>query len=301
MIKNYKKLFLSFGAAAVLSSAAAFSSLAASGGWVSENGVWKYQEASGNYAYNTWKTSGDNSYYLDGVIAVNQWIDDTYYVDGDGVMAKNSWIQLSEDTSQKKAGWYYVDAKGKLIKDKWSTIGDKKYAFDSDGKMRTGWFFDNDDIYYLGDNGYAKTGWLCLDYDEDNKPDDGTISEIRTSASDTAKWFYFQTNGKAKRSKNDGAPVEFVYPEEGSPAITEPIGVLKDSRNQDAAEAFVDFVLSDEGQELAASIGYTPVKEGVAAPEGLKSIDQIKTISADTKELYSSRDADKEKFSEIFQ
>ncbi len=105
----------------------------------------------------------------------------------------------------------------------------------------------------------------------------------------------------ANRSKNDGAPVEFVYPEEGSPAITEPIGVLKDSRNQEAAEAFVDFVLSDEGQELAASIGYTPVKEGVAAPEGLKSIDQIKTISADTKELYSSRDADKEKFSEIFQ
>ena len=105
----------------------------------------------------------------------------------------------------------------------------------------------------------------------------------------------------ANRSKNDGAPVEFVYSEECSPAITEPIGVLKDSRNQEAAEAFVDFVLSDEGQELAASIGYTPVKEGVAAPEGLKSIDQIKTISADTKELYSSRDADKEKFSEIFQ
>ena len=204
MIKNYKKLFLSFGAAAVLSSAAAFSSLAASGGWVSENGVWKYQETSGNYAYNTWKTSGDNSYYLDnnGVIAVNQWIDDTYYVDDDGVMAKNSWIQLSEDTSQKKAGWYYVDAKGKLIKDKWSTIGDKKYAFDSDGKMRTGWFFDND--------GYAKTGWLCLDYDEDNKPDDGTISEIRTSASDTAKWFYFQTNGKAKRSKNDSYSAETI-------------------------------------------------------------------------------------------
>ena len=105
----------------------------------------------------------------------------------------------------------------------------------------------------------------------------------------------------ANRSKNDGAPVEFIYPEEGSPAITEPIGVLKDSKNQEAAEAFVDFVLSDEGQELAASIGYTPVKEGVDAPEGLKSIDQIKTISSDTKELYSSREADKEKFSAIFQ
>ena len=77
--------------------------------------------------------------------------------------------------------------------------------------------------------------------------------------------------------------------------------MLKDSKNQEAAEAFVDFVLSDAGQELAASIGYTPVKEGVEAPEGLKSIDQIKTISSDTKELYSSREADKEKFSAIFQ
>ena len=45
-------------------------------------------------------------------------IDDTYYVNGDGVMVKNSWIQLTEDTSQKKSGWYYVDAKGKMIKDK---------------------------------------------------------------------------------------------------------------------------------------------------------------------------------------
>ena len=59
-------------------------------------------------------------------------------------------------------------------------------------------------------NGYAKTGWLCLDYDEDNKPDDGTISEVRTSASDTAKWFYFQTNGKAKRSKNDSYSAETI-------------------------------------------------------------------------------------------
>ncbi len=89
MIKIIKTIPVLWGCS-ILSSAAAFSSLAASGGWVSENGVWKYQEASGNYAYNTWKTSGDNSYYLDnnGVIAVNQWIDDTYYVDGDGVMAK---------------------------------------------------------------------------------------------------------------------------------------------------------------------------------------------------------------------
>ena len=105
----------------------------------------------------------------------------------------------------------------------------------------------------------------------------------------------------AIRSKNDGVPVEFVYPEEGSPAITEPIGVMKASDNKEAAEAFVDYVLSEDGQKLAASIGYTPIKKGVAAPEGLHSIDEIQNMSADMQELYKNREADKTKFSEIFQ
>lgn len=105
----------------------------------------------------------------------------------------------------------------------------------------------------------------------------------------------------AVRSKKDGAPVEFVYPEEGSPAITEPIGILKSSKNPELAEAFVDFVLSEDGQKLAAEIGYTPVKSGVAAPEGLKSIDELKTISYDIETLYKDREADKTKFSQIFE
>ena len=105
----------------------------------------------------------------------------------------------------------------------------------------------------------------------------------------------------AVRSKQDGAPVEFVYPAEGSPCVTEPIGILKDTKNADQAKAFVDYVLSAEGQELAASIGYTPVKEGIAAPEGLKTISEMKTMNTDISELYQNRDADKEAFSQMFQ
>lgn len=105
----------------------------------------------------------------------------------------------------------------------------------------------------------------------------------------------------AVRSKQDGAPVEFVYPAEGSPCVTEPIGILKDTKNADQAKAFVDYVLSAKGQELAASIGYTPVKEGIAAPEGLKTISEMKTMNADISELYLNRDADKEAFSQMFQ
>lgn len=105
----------------------------------------------------------------------------------------------------------------------------------------------------------------------------------------------------AVRSKQEGAPVEFVYPEEGSPCVTEPIGILKDTKNEELAKAFVDYVLSDKGQELAASIGYTPIKEGVKAPEGLKSISELKTMTYDISELYKARETDKEQFSSLFQ
>lgn len=105
----------------------------------------------------------------------------------------------------------------------------------------------------------------------------------------------------AIRSKNDGAPIEFVYPEEGSPCVTEPIGILKDTKNADQAKAFVDFVLSEDGQKLASSIGYTPIKEGVPAPEGLKNISELKTMSYDIRELYQNRETDKQQFSKLFQ
>lgn len=101
------------------------------------------------------------------------------------------------------------------------------------------------------------------------------------------------------RAKAEGSPVEMVYPGEGVPVITEPIGILKASQHQEAAKAFVDFVLSEDGQKLAASLGYTPIRKGVAAPEGLKSIDQIKVMSADTGELEAAREADKKKFGEM--
>ncbi|WP_186580130.1 ABC transporter substrate-binding protein [Aquibacillus kalidii] len=102
------------------------------------------------------------------------------------------------------------------------------------------------------------------------------------------------------RAEAEGSPVQLVYPEEGVPVITEPIGIMKNTENEAAAKAFVDFVLSEEGQKLAAEIGYTPIRKGIEAPEGLKTIDEMEVLDADINELYKAREADKEKFSELF-
>lgn len=102
------------------------------------------------------------------------------------------------------------------------------------------------------------------------------------------------------RAKKEGSPVELIYPKEGVPVITEPIGIIKNTDNKPAAKTFVDFVLSKEGQKTAASLGYTPIREGVEAPEGLKTVDQLKVLEGNTQELYKSREADKKEFGNVF-
>lgn len=104
----------------------------------------------------------------------------------------------------------------------------------------------------------------------------------------------------AARAQSEGSPVELVYPKEGVPVITEPVGILANTENQEASQAFVDFILSEEGQELAAELGYTPIREGVDAPEGLKTLSEMTVLEADAVKLLETREDDKAKFGDIF-
>ncbi len=102
------------------------------------------------------------------------------------------------------------------------------------------------------------------------------------------------------RAKQEGSPVELVYPQEGVTAVTEPIGIVKNTPNLAAARKFVDFVLSVDGQNLAVSLNYTPVRKDVKAPAGLKGAAQIKVLTNPVSDLYNSRDEEKKKFSDLF-
>lgn len=105
----------------------------------------------------------------------------------------------------------------------------------------------------------------------------------------------------AIRAKQDGANVEFIYPEEGSLIVTEPVGILKSTENEALAKAFVDFLLSERGQKKTAEIGYTPIRQGVDAPKDFKSASEIKVLTTDLETLVNHRDADKNEFSKIFE
>lgn len=48
-----------------------------------------------------------------------------------------------------------------------------------------------------------------------------------------------------------GSPIKEVYATEGSPYITEPIAVFKDSEKKEAAQRYINFILSEKAQKIA--------------------------------------------------
>jgi len=78
-----------------------------------------------------------------------------------------------------------------------------------------------------------------------------------------------------------GAPVRFVFPEDGVSAITEPAAILSTARNVPAAIAFISFLLSREGQELAARQGFLPAAPSVAPPAGFPDPSTIRVLPLD--------------------
>lgn len=102
------------------------------------------------------------------------------------------------------------------------------------------------------------------------------------------------------REKAKGAPVEFVFPEEGVSAVTEPVAILSSSKNAEAAKRFVDYVLSEKGQEGFLKLGYIPARNGMPVPEGFPARDTIKVLPIDPAAALKATDADLKTFSGIF-
>jgi iron(III) transport system substrate-binding protein len=102
------------------------------------------------------------------------------------------------------------------------------------------------------------------------------------------------------RNMLDGAPVAFVFPEEGVSAVTEPAAILSTAQNPAAAKAFIDFLLSPEGQQLAADQGYLPAHPDITPPEGFPARADIKLIEFDPAAALANDQANKARFVDIF-
>ncbi|MBP2303590.1 ABC transporter substrate-binding protein [Azospirillum picis] len=102
------------------------------------------------------------------------------------------------------------------------------------------------------------------------------------------------------REQLKGAPVAFVFPKEGVSAVSEPVAMLSTARNPAAARAFIDFLLSREGQQLASAQGFLPALPGIAPPAGFPDPSTITLMPYDPAKALAEDDANKRAFADLF-
>src|SRR4029079_7508096 len=90
------------------------------------------------------------------------------------------------------------------------------------------------------------------------------------------------------------------FPPEGLPAVTEPVAMLKTAQNPAAARAFIDFILSDDGQKLAASRGYIPARASVGMPSWYPAGAKINLMPTDIAKVVQSNSDNLKRFADLF-
>ena len=98
-----------------------------------------------------------------------------------------------------------------------------------------------------------------------------------------------------------GSPIQFVYPKSGTVTWGSPIAIFKASEHQDAAQKFVDFVLSPDGQKFLISQYIVSVNPKVASPKGAPPVLDIlsKALPVDWDYLIKNREELLKRFSKI--
>lgn len=187
--------------------------LAAESGWVKEHNDWYYLN-NGTKLESTWvKSEASGLWYFldeDGKMATNTFInndekiledepssyhDDYYYVNKDGVMVTNWYdVDCEEDysspSSDRDTNWYYFGKDGKMVREEWiqSEYSGLWYAVDEDGKM-----FKNSIVY----NDIEKEKGSLYYVNKDGAMITGWY---KTTEDDTLfeedSWIYADNNGK---------------------------------------------------------------------------------------------------------
>ncbi len=89
-------------------------------------------------------------------------------------------------------------------------------------------------------------------------------------------------------AKAKGETIDVIFPASGTVIAPRPAMILKWSKNQAEAKAFIDYMLSDEGQKLVADTYLIPARADMAANRPLMR--DLKLLELDIEATYRRRD-----------
>lgn len=105
----------------------------------------------------------------------------------------------------------------------------------------------------------------------------------------------------AIREAKKGSPINFVFPNEGVSMVTEPVAIMKKSKNLSAAKKFVEFLLSRQGQALVKKQGYLPASSKVGVPDGFPARAKIKLMAFNANKALKNAEKNKQRFKSLFE
>lgn len=130
-------------------------------------------------------------------------------------------------------------------------------------------------------------------------PQGGNGPALKAVASGLDKYGII-TDADVILAKKKGSPVDLVYPKEGVSYVTEPVAIMKSVHNLPAAKAFVNFMLSEQGQKLVVEQGNRPVDDRVSAPAGFTPINKIKLLTPDVAKAIKEDATVRDQFTALF-
>ncbi|WGR91920.1 extracellular solute-binding protein [Bradyrhizobium sp. ISRA443] len=102
-------------------------------------------------------------------------------------------------------------------------------------------------------------------------------------------------------AKEQGKPVEVVYPAEGAPLIIVPSGIFKSAPNPNAAKLFQNFFFSAETQQmLADEFAHRSFHAQVKEKAGHVPLDKLKLLKADPAEVQTQSEQIKARYAKLF-
>lgn len=93
----------------------------------------------------------------------------------------------------------------------------------------------------------------------------------------------------AYSSINDGEPLKIYYPKSGTIINPRPAMILKTSTNLENAQAFVDYLLSDDAQKLVAGAYLLPGRSDILC-DNRANVSEIPTLDVDWKWMMENSD-----------
>lgn len=135
-----------------------------------------------------------------------------------------------------------------------------------------------------------------------NKPLRVTTPQLETQSLENGERVvgFVQNDNIAQRSKLQGKPTNYLFPDEGVPVEQGAVGILKNAPHPNAAILLHDWWISAEGQKILVDGGKYSSRSDLQPPKGNPPLSTLKLLLQDYADYESNRTAVLDKMTKIF-